>query len=374
MNSDNGFNTENKTGVGIIGCGNISKVYCKNLPLFQHLNLVACADVVRERAEERAAEFHITALSVEELLAHPGIEIVVNLTIPDAHAEVSRAILKAGKHVYSEKPLATTRGDARKVLKRAKKKHLQVGGAPDTFLGGAWQTVRQLIDQGAIGEPVAAAAFFLGHGPEQWHPNPDFFYQPGAGPLFDLGPYYLTALINLLGPVRGVAALARVSFPERIAGDGHIIPVDTPTHVTGSLEFKTGALATLITSFDVWYSQLPRVEIYGSEGSLYAPDPNQFGGRVFVRGKDDTEWRAIPVELPYNENWRGLGVADMAYGIRCNEPIRCSGEMTFHVVDVMQSLLKSAEKGKRIEIKSRCERPAPLLHAEEWKIQRIGEG
>src|SRR5581483_623359 len=194
MNSDNGFNTENKTGVGIIGCGNISKVYCKNLPLFQHLNLVACADVVRERAEERAAEFHITALSVEELLAHPGIEIVVNLTFPDAHAEVSRAILKAGKHVYSEKPLATRRKDAKKVLKRAAARGRRVGGAPDTFLGGAHQTVRRMIDKGAIGEPVAASAFLMGHGPERWHPNPDFFYQPGAGPLFDVGPYYITAL------------------------------------------------------------------------------------------------------------------------------------------------------------------------------------
>ncbi|RIK15500.1 MAG: oxidoreductase, partial [Chloroflexi bacterium] len=222
--------------------------------------------------------------------------IVVNLTVPDAHAKVSRAILKAGKHVYSEKPLAMQRGDAKKILKTARKKNLRVGGAPDTFLGGAWQTIRKLLDDGAIGEPVAATAFMLGHGPEKWHPNPDFFYQPGAGPLFDMGPYYLTALINLFGSVKRVASLARASFPERIAQDGHAIAVNTPTHVAGSLEFANGALVTLITSFDVWHSQLPRIEIYGSKGSLRAPDPNWFGGDIFLRGEDDADWQNVPIE------------------------------------------------------------------------------
>ncbi len=351
---------ENKTGVGIIGCGNISEIYCKNLKTFEHLHLVACADLEMPRAVTRAAQFEIQALSVAELLARDDIQIVVNLTIPDAHAEVSRAILKAGKHPYSEKPLATKKKDAKKILKSAKKRGLHVGGAPDTFLGGAWQTIRKLLDDGAIGEPVAATAFMLGHGPEKWHPNPDFFYQPGAGPLFDMAPYYLTALINLLGPVKRVSCLARASFPERIAKDGHAIPVNTPTHVAGNLEFANGALATLITSFDVWHSQLPRIEIYGSTGSLVAPDPNWFGGKILVRGENDADWREIPVELPFTENLRGLGVADMARGIRTQAPYCCTGELTYHVVDIMTALLKSAEKHKALAVKSTCPRP-PLL-------------
>jgi predicted dehydrogenase len=352
-----------RTGVGIIGCGNISEIYCKNLQTFDNLTLVACADVDMERAEKRAAQFSITALRVNDLLARDDIEIVVNLTIPDAHAEVSRAILKAGKHVYSEKPLATKRGDAKKILKIAKKRNLRVGGAPDTFLGGAWQTICKLLDEGAIGDPVAATAFMVGHGPEKWHPNPDFYYQPGGGPLFDMGPYYLTALISFFGPVKRVTALARASFPERIAKDGHAIPVNTPTHVTGNLEFANGAIATLVTSFDVWHSQLPRIEIYGTTGSIVAPDPNWFGGKILLRGENDADWREMPIEFPYTENMRGLGVADMARGIRENSPFRASGEMTFHVVDVMRSLLKSAEEGKQIRLKSACERPALLtLH------------
>jgi predicted dehydrogenase len=288
---------------------------------------------------------------------------VVNLTVPDAHAQVSGAILKAGKHVYTEKPLATKRKDAAKILKRAKKKKLRVGGAPDTFLGGAWQTIRQVLDEGAIGTPIAATAFMMGHGPEKWHPNPDFFYQPGAGPLFDMGPYYLTALINLFGPVKRVASLAHASFPERVARDGHAIRVNTPTHVAGSLEFSCGALATLVTSFDVWHTQLPRIEIYGSEGSILAPDPNWFGGDIFMRGEDDAEWRAVPIQFPHVENMRGLGVADMARAIREKGPHRCSGEMTYHVVDVMRALLKSAKAGRQIRLKSECERPEPLTEA-----------
>jgi predicted dehydrogenase len=350
-----------KFGVGIIGCGNISEVYCKNLQTFKHVQLVACADLEESRAVTRAAQFNITALSVRDLLERDDVQLIVNLTIPEAHATVSRAILKAGKHVYSEKPLATIRSDAKKILKRAKKSNLRVGGAPDTFLGGAWQTIRKLIDDGAIGDPVAATAFMVGHGPEKWHPNPDFFYQPGAGPLFDMGPYYLTALINLFGPVKQVAALARASFRERFAPDKRAIPVNTPTHVAGSLEFANGALATLVTSFDVWYSQLPRIEIYGSTGSLLAPDPNWFTGKIFVRNEDDKDWREIAVELPFTDNMRGLGVANMAHAIRSNEPHCCSGEMTYHVVDVMTALLKSAEKGKRLELESACPRP-PMLN------------
>jgi predicted dehydrogenase len=301
---------------------------------------------------------------VDDLLASDDIRLVVNLTIPDAHADVSRAILKAGKHVYSEKPLATSRKDAARILKRAKKKKLRVGGAPDTFLGGAWQTIRKLLDDGVIGRPVAATGFMMAHGPERWHPNPDFFYQPGGGPLFDMGPYYLTTLINFFGPIERVASLAHASFPERIAKDGHVIEVTTPTHVAGSLEFANGALATLVWSFDVWHSQLPCIEIYGSEGSIHCPDPNHFGGEIQVRGSTDTEWRPVAIEFPHETNMRGLGVADMVRGIQNGEPHRCSGNMTYHVVDVMRSLLKSAEEGKQVRLKSECERPAQMIAAE----------
>ncbi len=350
-----------KIGVGMIGCGNISEIYCRNLQTFENIHLVACADLEMAHAEKRAAQFGIMGLSVGGLLARDDIEIVVNLTVPDAHAKVSRAILKAGKHVYSEKPFATKRRAAKKILRAARKKKLRVGGAPDTFLGGAWQTIRKLLDDGAIGEPVAATAFMMGHGPEKWHPNPDFFYQPGAGPLFDMGPYYLTALIHLFGAVKRVTALARASFPERIAQDGHAISVNTPTHVAGSLEFANGALVTLVTSFDVWHSQLPRIEIYGSAGSIVAPDPNFFGGKILLRAENDAAWRDMPIEFPYTENMRGLGVADMARGIRRDEPHRTSGEMAYHVVDVMRALLKSAAEGKQIRIKSNCERPARFV-------------
>lgn len=352
--------TDQPLGVGIIGCGNISEIYCKNLPTFEGVKLVACADLDHPRAAARAAQFNLDARSVEDLLDSDDISLVVNLTIPDAHAQVSRAILKSGKHVYSEKPLATRRKDAASILRRAHKKKLRVGGAPDTFLGGSWQTIRKLIDEGAIGRPVAATAFMLGHGPEKWHPNPDFFYQPGAGPLFDMGPYYLTALINLFGPVKRVASLAHASFAERVATDGHAIPVKTPTHVAGTLEFQNGALATLITSFDVWYSKLPRIEIYGSAGSILAPDPNFFGGQILLRKENDEDWKTVPAEFPYLENNRGLGVADMVRGIQTDTPHRCSAEMTYHVVDVMRALLKSSEKGRQVRLKSECERPALL--------------
>lgn len=347
-------------GVGIIGCGNISEAYCRNLLSFAHLKLVACADIDAPRAEARAGQFGIEARSVDDLLDSDDIQLVVNLTIPDAHADVSLAALKADKHLYSEKPLATRRREAARILKRAKKRKLHVGGAPDTFLGVGWQEVRKLVDEGAIGAPVAATAFMMGHGPERWHPNPDFFYQPGAGPLFDMGPYYLTTLINLFGPIKRVAALARASFPERYTPNGRSIPVNTPTHVAGSLEFTGGALATLITSFDVWHSQLPRIEVYGSDGTLMAPDPNHFTGKIFLRGKDETEWRELGSDVNKQANLRGLGVADMVRGIQNDEPYRCSGEMTYHVVDVMRSLLKSADEGKQIRIESKCERPAPL--------------
>jgi predicted dehydrogenase len=256
-----------------------------------------------------------------------------------------------------------TREDGRQVLAAAREKGVRVGCAPDTFLGGGLQTCRKLIDEGWIGQPVAATAFFVQHGPESWHPNPDFFYQVGAGPLFDMGPYYLTALITLLGPVKRLAGSARISFPERIATSeeqrGRRIPVEVPTHVAGVLDFAGGPIATLITSFDVWASRLPRIEVYGSEGTLSAPDPNVFGGPVRVRRAGAEEWSDIPLTHSA-EVGRGIGVADMAYALRHDRPHRVRADVAFHVLDVMQALGESSERGRFVEVTSDCARPAPL--------------
>src|SRR5262245_19741015 len=274
--------------VGIVGCGIISSVYLKNCTAAEYLNVLAVADLDMERAKAQAERFNIPrVLTVEELLADPEIELVINLTMPAAHSTVGLAAIRAGKSIYNEKPLAISREDGQLMLMEAQKRDVRVGCAPDTFLGNGLQTCRALLDDGAIGEPVAATAFMLGHGPEKWHPDPEFFYQVGAGPMFDMGPYYLTALISLLGTVRRVAGSARISFPERTIGSGakkgNKIEVKTPTHIAGVLDFESGPIATLVTSFDVWSHNVPRLEIYGSEGTLSLPDPNTFGGPVRVR-------------------------------------------------------------------------------------------
>ncbi len=347
--------------VGIIGCGNISPIYCKAGARFDILDIVACADLIVERARARAAEFNIPrACTVEELLADPEIEIVINLTTPQAHAGVAMAALEAGKSVYNEKPLAVTRQDGQRILKMAIEKGLLVGCAPDTFLGGGIQTCRKLIDDGWIGEPIAATAFMTCHGHEHWHPNPEFYYQIGGGPMFDMGPYYLTALVNLMGPVRYVAGETRITFPERTTKHGTKIEVQVPTHVVGLLTFDSGAIGTIITSFDVWGAQLPRIEIYGTEGSLSVPDPNGFGGPVHVLRGYSREWLQVPLLYGYTENSRGLGVADMAYALRSGRPHRASGELAYHILDVMHAIHDAAREGRRVALESTCERPAPL--------------
>jgi predicted dehydrogenase len=272
--------------------------------------------------------------------------------------------LQAGKHVYSEKPLATNRADGAQLLELAQRKGLRIGCAPDTFLGSGLQTCRRLLDEGLIGEPVAAVAFVTGRGMEMWHPNPDFFYQPGGGPMFDIGPYYLTALVSMLGPVRRLTGSARISFPERLITSqplaGTTIKVNTPTHVTGILDFVNGSVATVITSFDVWAANLPYIEIYGSEGSLSLPDPNTFRGPVRMKLAQEEEWRDVPLLPGHTENSRGLGLSDMAAALREDRPHRANGEMAFHVLDLMQSFEESSTSGQHIEIRSRCERPAAL--------------
>jgi predicted dehydrogenase len=353
------------TKIGIIGCGNISGIYCEAGKVFDILDIVACADLIPERAQAKAAEYNVPkACSVEELLADPEIEIVVNLTIPKAHAEVGLAALQAGKPVHNEKPLAITREDGARLLKLAGERGLRVGCAPDTFLGGGLQTCRKLIDDGWIGEPVAATAFMLCHGHESWHPDPDFYYQPGGGPMFDMGPYYLTALVHLMGPVHRVTGSTRVTFPERLITSqpkyGTRIKVNVPTHVAGVMDFANGAVGTLVTSFDVWAAQVPHIEIYGTEGSLSVPDPNIFGGPVFVRRADASDWSEVPLTHGYTENSRGIGVADMAYALRSGRPHRANGDMAYHVLDIMHAFHDASREGKHVELSSTCTRPAPL--------------
>jgi predicted dehydrogenase len=354
-----------KMNVGVIGCGHISNIYLQAPRTFGILDIVACADLDMERARAQAERYNIPrAAPVEELLADREIELVINLTIPKAHAEVGMAVIQAGKALYNEKPLAINREQGRQLLRAAQAKGVRVGCAPDTFLGGGLQTCRQLIDEGAIGRPVAANAFIMSHGQEHWHPDPNFFYQPGAGPLFDMGPYYLTALVTLLGPIQRVTSSAKVTFPERIITSepkyGTRITVNTPTHIAGVLDFANGAVGVLVTSFDVWSHQLPYIEIYGTEGTLSVPNPNTFGGLVRLRRAGESDWRDIPLTHGYTQNSRGIGAADMAYAIRTEKPHRVSGELAYHILDTMQALLEASIEGRHILLTSTCSRPEPL--------------
>lgn len=354
-----------KLKIGIIGCGVISTIYLKNCKSFPVLEVCAVADIDLDRARARADEFGIPkACSVAELLGDPDVQLVINLTIPKVHAEVSLQALEAGKHVYGEKPLAVSLEDGRRVLDRAKELGLRVGSAPDTVLGGGIQTCRKLIEDGWIGKPIAATAFMMSHGPESWHPDPEFFYAPGGGPMFDMGPYYLTSLINLIGGVRRVTGSAQPTFPERTITSekkfGKKLPVETPTHVAGVLDFADGAVGTIITSFDVWSNELPRIEIYGTHGTLSVPDPNTFGGPVRVRRQGADHWSDVPLTHEFTDNSRGLGVADMAFGILNNRPHRANGDVAYHVLEIMHGIHIASTGGKHYTLHSACERPEPL--------------
>jgi predicted dehydrogenase len=351
--------------IGVVGCGNISGVYLKNCTSYDHLAVTAVADLDMARARAQAERYSIPrAITVDELLADPEIELVINLTVPAAHAPVALAAVRAGKSVYNEKPLAITREDGQALLREAAERGVRIGCAPDTFLGGGLQTCRALLDEGAIGVPVAVTAFMLGHGPEAWHPDPEFFYQVGAGPMFDMGPYYITTLIAMLGPVRRVTGSARISFAERTIGSepkrGSKIAVKTPTHVAGVLDFESGPVGTLVTSFDVWAAEVPRIEIYGSEGTLSLPDPNTFDGPVRLRKPGDEKWQDAPVRYGNTENSRGIGVADMAEALRSGGRHRASGELAYHVLDIMHAFHDASAQGRHIELESTCERPEPL--------------
>ncbi len=360
-----------KMKIGIIGCGSISGAYFNGAKNTDVLEILACADLQQEAAQKRADEFNCRAMSVKELLAMPEIELVVNLTIPQAHVEVGLRVIAAGKHIYSEKPFAVDLESAKQLRKSGQESGLRVGCAPDTFLGAGIQTARQQMDAGAIGSAVAGTAFMCGHGHESWHPNPAFYYDVGGGPMLDMGPYYVTALINILGPVRRVAGITTKTFEERIATTEAIrglkIPVKTTTHLTGIIEFVSGAIVTMIMSFDMWRHSLPCIEIYGTDGSMQVPDPNGFGGSVRV-SQPSSDWEDIPLAFPNNA--RIIGVIDMIRAIQNNRPHRVSGDLAYHALEVMLAFDRSSQTDEHVNIESSVDRPTPFpTGLNEWEVE-----
>lgn len=350
--------------IGIIGCGVISDAYLKAASQFPVIKIVACADINPDAASKKASEYGIKALTVDEILADPKIDIILNLTTPQFHVEVGVKSLNAGKHVYSEKPLAVTVAEASQLVNLAKAKNLRVGCAPDTFLGGAHQTARKILDSGQIGEIVAGTAFLMLPGHEAWHPNPDFYYQMGGGPLFDMGPYYLTSLINMIGPVSSVTAMSKRSFNTRTiqSGErqGNEFPVDVDTHISAILRFKNDAIVTLTTSFDVQKHSHSPIELYGTSGSMLVSDPNMFDGTIKTSDHNG-DWCDVDQTHIYGDgDYRILGLADMAQAILSERKHRASLELSLHVLETMEAIMTSAEQKKEIMTKYQCDKPQAL--------------
>lgn len=355
--------------VGIVGCGSIIAQYLETIPRLAGVRLRAVADIdpsralaAAEKAAARGAD-DVRALTVAELLADDGIDAVVNLTTPAAHASVALQAIDSNKSVYGEKPLAATTTEGRKVLDAAAEARVQVGCAPDTVLGTGVQTARRAIDDGLVGRPIAATATMVTPGHERWHPNPDFYYVPGGGPLLDMGPYYVSALVTLLGPVASVLGAASHTRTERTIRSGprqgERIPVSTDTHVTGVLVHESGVLSTLVMSFDAAATESANIEVHGEKASLVVPDPNQFAGEVRVHPVGADQWRTLPVSGGYRDAARGFGLADMAVTPAGTEP-RAGGTLAYHVLDVMESLLTAAECGRSVTVESSCRRPDPV--------------
>ena len=366
--------------IGLVGCGRISDIYIENCARFIGLDIVACASLDMAESRAKAAQHGIPrACTVDEILSDPDIDCILNLTIPAAHAEIALAAVTAGKHVYSEKPLVTSMADGRRLLDAAGERGVLVGNAPDTFLGGRWQTVRRLIDEGVIGRPTGVGAWVGTHGTERHNPNPDFYYQLGGGPLLDLGPYYLTAMVFCLGPVARVAGMASRAFDRRMIENGprngEWMDVEVDTHSLSLLEFESGVIGSMMISFDVWDSETPRFEIYGEDGTICVADPdpvhgaNIFGGEVLYRTRATSRWTHQPrpagredwqiadCRHGYNGNSRGLGLLDMAMAIREGRPPRASGEMAFHVFEIMDAIAAAPASGSFRDVTSRCARP-----------------
>lgn len=365
-------------GVGIMGAGNISSAYLKLAPLFKGLEVRGVADIIPAAAKKRSEEFGVKAMTPDELLKNSEIDVVVNLTIPATHYQVSMDAISAGKHVYSEKPFVLTLKEGKDLKKAADKRKLSVGSAPDTFLGGAHQQVRDLIDSGKLGKITSGTTHVMSRGMEHWHPNPDFFFQVGAGPVLDVGPYYVTDLIHLIGPVArvtaftGMAKKTRTVTTPNVAMTGKKIKVGTPTTIHGVLEFHSGAIVTIGASWDVFSHGHHNIELYGTEGSVYVPDPNFFGGDITITDQSGTKTRVEPWDHPFGKvnqtggdgvgraNYRTAGLADMMQAIEKGRAARCGLDVALHAVDIMTSLLKAGETGKVITLTTTCERPKAL--------------
>ncbi|WP_320129705.1 Gfo/Idh/MocA family oxidoreductase [uncultured Sphaerochaeta sp.] len=376
-----------KVKVGVIGCGVISDIYLTNSKKYNVLEVIAVCDVMKEKADAQARKYNIPKVyyNVDNMLEDKEIEVVLNITVPQAHYEISKKALLAGKHVFSEKSLAITIEEGKELVALADKKGLRIGCAPDTFLGGRLQTFRKLIDDGWIGKPIAATAFMACHGHECWHPGPQFYYKTGAGPMFDMGPYYVTALLSLLGPATRVSGEVQKTFEQRRITSqpcfGELIDVEIPTHIAGTINFACGAIGTIITSFDVWDSHLPRFEIYGTEGTLSMAEadplagPNDFEGQILFRRYNESDWNGFPTQIPrsngtewrsisslfgYNENSRALGLADMCAAIQTGRKHRAHGTMALHSLEIMQGIHLAAAEGKYHNMETTCDRPEPL--------------
>ena len=350
--------------VGIVGAGKISGQYSATIARLPQLAVAAVADLDPARADELARQHPgARAVTLEDLYAG-DLDVVLNLTTPGEHARVALAALAAGKHVYGEKPLAATSPDGLAIVDAARATGLRAACAPDTVLGTGVQTARAALEAGSIGVPHAATAFMTAPGHERWHPDPEFYYRPGGGPLLDMGPYYLTTLVHLLGPVRRVTGMSSRPRSERTIGsgprEGTSFPVEIDTHLTGVLEHDSGALTTIVMSFDVWAARLPRIEVYGSAGSLSLPDPNYFAGEVGLFTRDAGQWSVLEPSAGYAEAGRGVGLLDLHDALAGDRPHRAAADVALHLLDVMESMQTAADTGAVMEIATTCERPAPI--------------
>ena len=353
--------------VAVIGIGSISDIYLSNLTdIFKDVKVIGVCSHSRQSAENAGKKYGIPNVyeTMLDAFNDSNVELILNLTRPDQHYEVTKAALLSGKHVYSEKPIAGTLEEGKELAQIAKEKGLMLGGAPDTFMGAGIQTCRKLIDDGFIGDVVGTAAFMICHGHESWHPNPDFYYQPGGGPMFDMGPYYLTAMINLAGGVDSVMCASKKSFEQRVITskplEGNRINVNVDTYVAGTVKYKSGAIGTLFTTFDAYYPNQTRFEVYGSRGTLFVSDPNGFAGSIKLLRPEDKEIRDMPYLFDYSFNSRGLGLDDMAVAIRTGRRPRADLAQTLHVLNIMCGFEESSKSGQWVKMTTQYERGMPM--------------
>ena len=372
--------------VGIIGCGNISETYFECQNLFNNFNVVACADINIEAAKKSAEKYNVNAFSVDDILSSEDVDLIINLTIPAAHKEIIMKSLKAGKHCFSEKPLAMSFSEGLEISELAISKNLYVGCAPDTFLGAAGQKARSLIEDNAIGNVVLGTFNLMSHGMEHWHPNPDFFFKPGAGPVFDVGVYYITQLVNLIGPIKSISSLSGTATPERIITseprNGEKIKVETPTTLMGTLEFHNNAKIQFFCSWDVWKHKHSTIELYGLEGSMIVPDPNFFSGDILISHKEE-DWQiinndkmllGIPNKTDNNgskiANYRGIGLSDMIDAIHNQRQSRCSLDLAVHVLEAMEGIIKSSDDRVNYHMQTKPNQPDFLDDSEVVKLKK----